>query len=1131
MSFTDSMFLFEIMVESIKSTVDSKNFYIRSQFADVFTLILKNPNDFESDLSKKPKKSKTKKKKIKHVKVEKLKVKAGQSVLFATNIEALLLNMTRYPMEVSLWSKIHPDCLIASTHIPWSPVYIDYLTKVYKKSNPPPARATGEYNIFDEYTSRRMAVIKLNIKLTHLKDKITTEFNTLSEDNSQTFVYTGFNSKQTTVLSTIKENATNIAEDTGIIKTIYGKGKRKFKETVNVKPKYKEDKLLSKRLTKSDSNNKTDEIKVTQNFEKPSFGFIVKSDTDIDKRKKINVIQSNSWSSVTQNQFNVLNYIFDDSTGTYGNQVYCVNYFMVEKDFNKPSASSKSSSQANLSEKSEDLQGKYRFRICDPKCPSKKETDNTCSQSVCSLDLPEEAAHLISITKCEQIDCDNKKDREPTNKADERILIDLSQRKCCNITEQVEVVGGVKGNMKFEGEPCLCTCECTFGFTKKTTYCGVCGGYEKIGEELTKVPKIDLPFPCPIYHKLVDKNKLKTWSTSGSESKKRAEDSQKSIKGSKSAQSDKRSVADKSIESDKDNKKSKKKKDDRFKFNYGYQAPQIGHSQCAMPCTGTLGAVPKNMGWLWTAENIPGMKFRPLWRPGATNKHVVRLLRMAKNPDEILSKKRKKDTGKKKKPLKRPLLVVEKKDGEYTVTMETMKNYSKPRALNQAPYEDKPVLTYTIGRTEEENRERKRKRERVQRRLEREQREFIQSAFRDMCKEICVKTYQQALGILPGAEEPECTCYPAHPDADRTNVDLSCSCSEDKSLSICSDTDLDEWVLEFTPPNAYFDPKYKGKKVLKTDNSSQYTYMDYRVKLLDRYGNPVPRFFKGPDGKQQCSDLGGFWGPERNWLEINSDGYIGPDGRWAPNAFIGPSGEQVEAEAGKFQIKNGEWLVVGIDGYIDSQSKWKYYPKPRSFKAQKKRVGSTDKKGGGDEKPGYKPSEATWSCFGDASPKQLSKMGITGHGQDKKILYSTLQEMLTQGEDVKLPQPTTIPKLAPTKKRRGGKGGLASFDAFDSRSYFLDRAKCKHPIPPEKGIVAVDARGHKTYFRLKDCKNKRPKERLQDLTKQGISLSSFHVPCLNSFINSETMRQEQQARIMALSAKSVKSKGVSTQAG
>lgn len=39
-------------------------------------------------------------------------------------------------------------------------------------------------------------------------------------------------------------------------------------------------------------------------------------------------------------------------------------------------------------------------------------------------------------------------------------------------------------------------------------------------------------------------------------------------------------------------------------------APQIGHSRCAFPCTGTLNNVPKKMGWLWTAEDVPGIKVK-----------------------------------------------------------------------------------------------------------------------------------------------------------------------------------------------------------------------------------------------------------------------------------------------------------------------------------------------------------------------------------------------------------------------------------------------------------------------------------------------------------------------------------------
>lgn len=501
---------------------------------------------------------------------------------------------------------------------------------------------------------------------------------------------------------------------------------------------------------------------------------------------------------------------------------------------------------------------------------------------------------------------------------------------------------------------------------------------------------------------------------------------------------------------------------------------------------------------------------------------------MAKNPGEVI-KKRRRDTGKKKRPLKRPLLIVHKKEGEYTVTMETMKTFTKPRTINQHPYEDKPVLTYTIGRTEEENQIRRMKKERAQRRIEREQREFIQSAFTDMCQEICLKTYRQALGLLKDAEDPACLCYPADPGADRINLEHSCSCSEDKSY-VSTDTDSDEWIVEFTPPNALFDPTVKPKRILKVDNSCQYTYLDYRVKLFDRYGNAVPRFFKGPDGKTQCSDLGGFWSPDNKWLEINVDGYIAPDDRWAPMAFIGPGGEQVDCESGKFQALNGKWLMVGIDGFVDAHGKWKFYPKPRGVPPAEPKSRDTKKKKNEtleiieskNDKPSLKPSEATWSCFGEASPKTLSKLGIVGHGHDKKMLLEALQAMLNHGEDVKLPELHRVPHLPSSKKNKGP-------NVYDSHSYFLEKEKCTHPVPSDKGIVAVDDHGNKTYFRLKDYKNKRPKERLVDLTKHGFSLSSFHVPCLSSFINAEIMKRELYERRLRMAG--IEPQNVATQIG
>ncbi|CAB3239193.1 unnamed protein product [Arctia plantaginis] len=1099
MAVSGSMFLTEVVVSELRSCVKCKDFLIKSQFADLFSVILKESKDLEntSHVKKKTKRKTKVRKNSKPLSKSEYKTQSGQSILFTNDIANLITNMKLYPMELSLWSKAYPKYKIASTNVPWSAKFIEYLEEICIGTRPQPVSITGEYNVFDEVTSRRMAVIKLNMKLSYLTDKITTQLKSLAEETPQNLE---------NILTKVQDEKLYAAEETGIIRTLYSGGKKNIRKSKTKKPKSSANPHLTKEKTveneiiKNNSFHIINESLENRNINS-SIISLVKSTTDIDKDREIDLLKCKSCSSMNQEHLKILNYIFGDPAGTFGNQVYCVNYFTIDdtkSDSPSPKSTTKTSVKSDLSTTKEseknDTSEKsstknfYKLKLCDNECPQ--------NDDIGSLDIPIENAAEIEVIKCKDVNCKHKEFRKLPPPPDDRILLDLASLKniCCDKSEKVdtiekveEVFGGMIAKMKFGDDPCYCECQCKFGFTKKTKYCKVCGGYETIGEdEVVDDPQLE--FPCPIYHNLADKPKTKSSIISDPK------------KGGKA-----KSLADKSIESEKETKKGKKKKkDDKFKFNYGYTAPHIGHDYCAQPCAGTLGEVPKSMGWLWTAENVPGMKFRPSWKPGAVNKHVLRLLRMAKHPGEIFTKKKKKrDSGKVKRPLKRPLLIVHKKDGEFTVTMETMKAYSKPRTINQVPYEDKDALTYTIGRTEEENRQRRIKKERAQRRLERSQREFIQSAFHDMCQEICLKTYQQALGILPHAEDPDCTCYPADPGPDRTDLDHSCSCSEDSNLSF-SDTDSDEWIVEFTPPTATFDPTYKCKKITTTENSSQYTYLDYRVKLLDRYGNPVPRFFKGPDGKEQCSDLGGFWSPDHKWLEINVDGFIGPDGKWAPHIFIGPDGENVDAEIGKFQANDGTWLVVGVDGYIDSTGKWRYYSKVGKRTPDKKRRSAVakDKKGKSGTKKevpvSTKKSETTWSCFGDANPSYLSKLGILGHGHDRKLLLDTLNSLIAQGEDVKIPTPSFIPR----SKRKRTKVKHSS-DLYDS-----DKTKCRHPIPSSKGVLAVDSYGNKIYFRLLDYKNKRPEQRILNLTSQGISLSSFHVPCFHSFINSELMKKQ-----------------------
>lgn len=581
MSFSDSMFLFELVVEDIQSFINYHDFSIVTQFADLFRLHLKNPNELNVTIPKRPrKKSKRKKVRDNKTKADKntveSKIRVGQSVLIPNNIESLLLNMKKYPLLLSLCPKNDPEYALGSTNIPWDQTFIDYLNDLIKTRDVSPVTVEERYNVFDEISSRRMATIKMNIKLSCLKDKVTTQFRSLSEDNPQTFMYTGFNSQPTTILSTIKEKAQEeeVVNETGIIKTIYSGGKKfkrsskdKNRTSKTVKPKNINSKTIqpkkeivtnSNRSTEIDQNNELLETKDNMLVD------LVKSDTDL-VNKQVAVIKSKSYSTLEyESHLNTLNYIFGDHKGPYGNQVYCVGYFTVQND--NDNSSKETIKATKSSEKSLEPKEKYKFKICDSECPSKKATSATCSPSHCSLDLPADAAPLISVTKCNKVDCAGKKHREPPPRPDDRILIDLSSRtkSCCDInatvTEKVEqVIGGVTAKMQIGKDPCFCSCECRFGFTKKTTYCNVCGGYELVGDELSRRPGHDMPFPCPIFHKLIDKNKRKSVSASGSESKKRLDDNlrRKSTIG---------------VESEKDGKKGKKKKkDDRFKFNYGYQ--------------------------------------------------------------------------------------------------------------------------------------------------------------------------------------------------------------------------------------------------------------------------------------------------------------------------------------------------------------------------------------------------------------------------------------------------------------------------------------------------------------------------------------------------------------------------------
>ncbi|KAM3961313.1 LOW QUALITY PROTEIN: uncharacterized protein ACR2FA_004651 [Aphomia sociella] len=709
-------------------------------------------------------------------------------------------------------------------------------------------------------------------------------------------------------------------------------------------------------------------------------------------------------------------------------QVYDVYYFTVEYDHNKESGTNSTPASAKSS----------RLKYCSSDCPSMKASEITsCSKSACTNLTDNKDNQASEDTKCQEPVCPSRS-TFPPSPADSDIIIhfdDIHNPCCvkkCDVADKVkefiaDSVISTKNKVQ-DDDPCYCDCICDFKFSKKTTYCAVCGGYECLGDDMRDQPVYVKPHPCPVYHKLYDKKYINVQSPFPEEEKPKQALDNVSTKSSRTAASrlggisnDRRLISNRSARNISDKKidkklaeekvkkaKQEKKNVGKFTANVVEQSPpMVEKIEIKYP----YPPVPKNKGWNWTADDIPGMKPRPKWKPGAANKILVRRYRAIREGIDIIAKKKRAMMQRKKKIEMKPTLVVKKLNGEYTVQMEVFKKYSKERLLFQYPYEEKQPLIYTIGKTEAEKLKIQKQRDRRERRETRRKSRLLQSTFRDKCQEICLKAYNQAIGLLPlpNPNDPECPCY-TEPANISPPID-SCSCSEVGTIS-SSDTDGDEWTIEFTPPAARWDVKAKHPPVL-ADNQSQYNYLDYKVKLLDKHGNPVPRFFKGPDGKQECSDLGGFWGAGHVWMEINKDGYIGPDNRWVPMNFLGPDGMFYSAEEGSFTDNTGQLLKIGIDGYVDKDGKWAWYSKrkgPRDGKSKSSVSGCT-----ADTKKTGKPNKS--------EPATKSKLNNKG-----KISPDPIAS--TKGKGAK------IGVLSPAKS--GDKGNKAiSHSSGKARSPFV----------------------------------------------------------------------------------------------
>ncbi|GBP68749.1 hypothetical protein EVAR_99019_1 [Eumeta japonica] len=988
-----------------------------------------------------------------------------ESVFLKISVQSLEEAMKKSPLEISVHT-IEEN--IGSVIIPWSQDYFLYLEQIKQLQNPLPIEVLEKCHIISDLRFKHTIALELRIRLSNFKDK--------TKNSQLTAVYPELNSSfysnnRYCADENITENGKIVIRNkvNKLDSKKSTKRKSKTQAKLGIENEYLDnlyDKIELNEKKELGTSTKTRETKknVLENF----IDTVVKDELSAALRKEIfNDLRPNKSvpSLLTMDNIKTNSDRNEKKQYSFGNKVFYVGYCSCNEDvrseiYYPPPASSVSENELHRT------QWRQQYTVCTSETQCKAPE---CTKSTCSLGLPIEIFPHVHLTKCENTSCEVKEIDEVERKQEIYVPV-------CGDTDENRLI-----------DNCYCTCECVFNFVRETTYCKVCGGYEEMGEDLFGVAYHELPTPCPVYHNLMD-----------------------AIKPVKPEKKKKRERATTLTDDG--------KKDNKIECWFDYAAPKKYHGNCVLGCCPHVKVpVPYNMGWLWSSGNVPGIKFRPFWKPGACSRNVIAMFKAARNPGEVKIKKKKKKEPKKKLD-KRPLLVVHKKDGTFKVTLETMKIYPKPRTFNQQPYEDKPPLTYTIGRTEEENMERQKKKERMQRRLERDQRNFIESAFTNICDDVCTKTYQQAIQILPDAEGPGCSCF-IRSQNKNTQSEYSCSCSEDKN-SLESETDDDEWFVEFTAPIAKYDSAFKPIKLIKTEASTQYTYLDYRVKLRDKSGNEVPRYFIGPDGRKQCSDLGGFWDPNKKWLKINKDGFIGADKRWAPLSFTGPCDEKVDIDIdeGKFQDSSGNWLTVGVDGYVDCNNKWRYYPLTKDQLAERRKAKQKEKQ---KEKQKTKlssikhknlekePVQENWQCFGDGvTTDVLAQLGITGHGHDKRILIKKINEMIAKGQNIIVRQTAGVPpsKLSESERNR----------IKEEQSHFYQEYICTHPKPSKKGVVAVDTDGNKTYFKIFDTANRRPRIRMQSLKDRGIPVSSFHVPCFSSFIGVEEMKKQQRARLIEL---------------
>ncbi|CAH0400604.1 unnamed protein product [Chilo suppressalis] len=261
-------------------------------------------------------------------------------------------------------------------------------------------------------------------------------------------------------------------------------------------------------------------------------------------------------------------------------------------------------------------------------------------------------------------------------------------------------------------------------------------------------------------------------------------------------------------EDEESDKKKKKKSASKYNYTFGDIHPGvvIGHKQCLYRAPGY--AVPSNMGWLWNAPDVSGLKYRRGWQPGSIGKSVAKLMtfKCARGGNERDKNKKKKKKGNRPgvdlgggdsepdEPLEpKPALKVQKKGDVFTIQVNPLKDLTEI-APNEDPYVDCDPMVFKIIKKrspEEQAKVEARKMVKLKKQRDAEIRKALSEAVEDICKCAYMDVFCNDLSAIdkvidncPAFKEPDCIC-------------------QDESLSSLSSNAT--WDIEYTPPFGCFD--------------------------------------------------------------------------------------------------------------------------------------------------------------------------------------------------------------------------------------------------------------------------------------------------------------------------------------